>query len=328
MELISIIIPVYNMQNYISRCLRSVLNQDNQNFEVVMVDDGSTDSSLRICQNWARRDNRIRVVHQDNLGVAIARNTGIQVSKGSYIIFVDADDWVSSSLISENIKEIQNKNSDVIYYDYQAISGTKKVVDEFGNHHFPTASCSGEDALKHLFEFQYDSFLWQMCVRKALYVDHNISFPVNRMFEDVSVVYKLLAYSRKVTFISKVLYFYYQRNGSYSHQFNSKNAHDAYDVAIEINSFLENNFNDFTCLAYKYEVYRLFKAYAMLFNMDEPIDKNFKRKLEEQISQRMKKIPFKRKMYKPFLKYLLMKGQLLGPLIVLKRRAKNFRRKK
>ena len=115
--LISVIIPVYNVEIYIKKCIDSVLNQTFQNFEIILIDDGSTDNSGRICNEYVLKDNRIKVIHQNNAGLSAARNKGIDVSSGNYICFLDSDDWYSNNALEEFINLVINYNADISIID-------------------------------------------------------------------------------------------------------------------------------------------------------------------------------------------------------------------
>ena len=118
--MVSVIIPVYNAEKYLRRCLDSVVNQTYKDIEIIVVDDGSTDGSAVICDEYAARDNRFIVIHQKNGGVSVARQTGLEAVKGDYICFVDADDCIDSKMIDELFQEADTTNSDMIICDYYA----------------------------------------------------------------------------------------------------------------------------------------------------------------------------------------------------------------
>ena len=118
MPLLSIIIPVYQAKKYLGKCIDSILNQSFLDFELILVDDGSNDGSERICDEYTRKDNRIKVIHQINQGVSGARNTGLKYASGEYIAFVDADDWVGVNLFQECMKGVERYPVEVIYHGF------------------------------------------------------------------------------------------------------------------------------------------------------------------------------------------------------------------
>lgn len=125
-KLISVIIPVYNIEKYIFKCLSSVASQKYTNLEIIVVDDGSTDNSGEICDMFAAGDNRIKIIHQKNAGLSAARNAGIDASKGEYIGFIDGDDYIDKMMYYEMIHIIEQNDADMVICDYES-------VDENGN---------------------------------------------------------------------------------------------------------------------------------------------------------------------------------------------------
>lgn len=117
-DLISIVVPVYKVEKYLDRCIRSIVNQTYENLEILLVDDGSPDSCPQMCDGWAERDSRIRVVHKENQGLGMARNTGIENAKGSYICFFDSDDYIDPELIRKAYSKIRQEQADIVLYGY------------------------------------------------------------------------------------------------------------------------------------------------------------------------------------------------------------------
>ena len=124
--LVSIVLPIYNVEKYLDRCMRSVLNQTYTNIEIIMVDDGSTDSSGQLCEEWKHRDDRIKVVHKENAGLGLARNTGIENATGEYICFYDSDDYIELDTVENLYNAAKATNAQIVTYGY-------KVVDSNGN---------------------------------------------------------------------------------------------------------------------------------------------------------------------------------------------------
>lgn len=122
MAFFSIIIPVYNVKAYLKKCLESVINQSFDDFECILVDDGSTDGSSELCDNLATKDNRIRVVHKENEGVAVARNTGISMATGDFLMFLDSDDTFSPDLLEMSASKLKQTNSDILVFGYQRVT--------------------------------------------------------------------------------------------------------------------------------------------------------------------------------------------------------------
>lgn len=210
-ELISVIIPVYNVEKYLPRCIDSIIGQSYQNLEIILVDDGSPDNCGRICDEYALKDNRIKVIHNKNGGVSSARNAGIDVSTGCFITFVDSDDYISENYIDILYSNLIESNSDISVINYTEIFGEKinsknissGLRNVFSQHDFISlllskkviCSCWGKLYKRDLFEY--------------------IRFPLGRVHaEDAWVLYKTCFKASRVVFDETVCYYYLIREGS------------------------------------------------------------------------------------------------------------------
>lgn len=212
-ELISVIIPVFNVEKYLSRCLDSVINQTYKNLDIILIDDGSSDSSGKICEEYKDKDSRIRVIHQTNSGQAHARNVGINIAKGSYITFIDSDDWIKINFI-ETLYNYMN------LYDIDIVSS--RLINSYHKNNklyyisprkFPTSILNKIEALEYL--FYRTAITPTPCGRlyKAK-LFKNIRFPENKIFEDFAIIYKIIDASNKILIVEYNGYYYYQRLGS------------------------------------------------------------------------------------------------------------------
>ena len=131
---ISVIIPVYNCKMYLRQCIESVINQDEKNIEIILVDDGSTDGSSSICEEYAKKDKRITFVHKKNEGVSVARNVGLKNAKGKYIAFVDADDYINPKTYSKAFEHMEKNNLDLLIWNYSFDkNGVLSINEDFAN---------------------------------------------------------------------------------------------------------------------------------------------------------------------------------------------------
>lgn len=211
--LISLIIPVYNVQDYLEECLDSVLLQDYENFEVVAVNDGSTDNSREILENYERRDSRIRVIDQRNKGLAGARNTGVAAACGDYIAFVDSDDYVTSEYLSAMAANAITHDADV------SICG--RAIDSNGScvHHirsgFSGRPLGPAEAFRALNSYSsFDMSMWGKLFKADLF--EGIEFPEGKNSEDQFVCYRLLLKASRAYYEDKPFYVYRHREGSIS----------------------------------------------------------------------------------------------------------------
>lgn len=210
-ELVSVIVPVYGVAQYLKRCVRSLLGQTYSNLEILLVDDGSKDECPGMCDEFAREDSRIKVIHQQNAGLSAARNTGLRLASGQYLAFVDSDDWVEPDYIERLALEINKEQADLSvcgHFVNWEKSGKTKTVS------FPKQSFDTKGFLRFLSDGTGNEFVWNKLYRSALWKD--ITFPVGRYYEDIYVLYRIAARCPKAVTVPKPLYHYVQRSGSVS----------------------------------------------------------------------------------------------------------------
>lgn len=217
LPLISVIVPVYNAEKCLKKCVESLINQTYSSLEIILINDGSTDSSAEICNQFAKFDNRIVVVHQDNKGVSTARNSGINIASGQYIGFVDSDDWIEKSMYTKLFEAISIQDKDIniaicghIVEDPSGIivkksSTTRKhILDQFE---------ALDMALRSNY---YQGYMWNKLFRASLFRGENgVRFTENiHIYEDLLVVCECIMRSKKVAFIGEYLYHYilYQKS--------------------------------------------------------------------------------------------------------------------
>lgn len=228
-ELISIIIPVFNVSNYLKVCLDSVLAQTYENYECLLIDDGSTDDSEEICQNYSMLDKRFKTIKINNSGPATARNIGIDNSKGKFITFIDSDDWVHHQYLEYLYSMIISNNADIASTSHQKTH--EFIADQ------PIKNCKERviRGIEALATYDQDSYYLQSTVWGKLYkrelFDH-IRFEDGRLHEDISITYKLIYYSNIIVTSNIVLYYYRKRPESITGNKNIKKLMDYYDAVI------------------------------------------------------------------------------------------------
>lgn len=202
-KLISVIIPVYQVEQYLDQCIQSVVNQTYADLEIILVDDGSNDSCPTMCDEWAIRDSRIRVIHKKNGGLADARNVGLDICSGSYIGFVDSDDWISPEMYSTLVKALEQENADISACNITNVYPDKKVV--WGSQ----ASLVGdsETMLNLLYsDTEFPVCSWNKLYKKELW--EGFRFPTGKICEDAFTTYLLVHKAKKIVQITEPLYFY------------------------------------------------------------------------------------------------------------------------
>lgn len=210
--LISVIVPVYNVENYVSQCIESIINQTYKKIEIILINDGSTDSSKEICVKYAQKDQRIKIVDKKNGGLSDARNAGIKCMTGDYLMFVDSDDWLEFNCIELLYKLLIKYNADLV------IGGVRKIEDETGEIIWTTKSGTistiifdkKQDAMKDM--FQNGCASWARLYKTKIHKD--ILFPVGEINEDEAIVLDVLDKCQKVVKTNEVIYNYRYRKQS------------------------------------------------------------------------------------------------------------------
>ena len=204
MPKISIIVPVYKAEKYLNRCVDSILAQTFTDWELLLIDDGSPDRSGEICDEYAKKDSRIRVIHKENGGVSSARQRGLDESVGEYTIHADPDDWVEPEMLDELYKKAKEEDADMVICDFICEYKTGSVVCEQN-----VKNCNSESILKQMFSQQLPGMCWNKLVRRKCYFDYDIRFPHNIiLWEDLYVVCSLLTHTIKCAYLPKALYHY------------------------------------------------------------------------------------------------------------------------
>lgn len=232
--LISVIVPVYNTQSYLHDCIESILHQTYPYLEIILVDDGSTDECTRICDDYAARDARVRVIHQQNAGVAQARNAGTQQAGGEYIVYVDSDDTIAPFMIEELYDALMQARADVSICSIgrQVASHTRRPLRD--------RSYTGAQAMQvMLYQKQFETGPCGKLFRRALMLQH--PFPPGRIFEDLFIMYRVLYDANVVVYRPKKLYYYRNSPHSIMNQPFHRGVLDELEAADEILDFVQEN---------------------------------------------------------------------------------------
>lgn len=275
-DLISIIIPVYNTEKYLSRCLDSIINQTYTNLEIIIIDDGSSDNSYDICLEYAKKDKRIKLIKQKNMGLSATRNKGIRLATGKYIGFVDSDDVISLKMYEILYNNIKKYKSEVALCDFCTFSKDVTFEDECT----PIIFDKKEVIKELLIDRNITSHVVDKLYSKELF--SNITFPINKKYEDILTTYKLLQKVKKSVYIPSKLYGYYQRDDSITGNYNKNTVldyiyaineryNDLYSYSEELNFYLDmNKVNG---------VLRIFLDIALFKKISVLKDKSFKNKI-------------------------------------------------
>lgn len=295
--MISIIVPVYNVEKYLEKCILSILEQNFQDFELLLIIDGSKDRSDKICYKYAKLDKRISVFEKENGGLSDARNYGINKAKGEYLTFIDSDDWISNNFLENLYNAIKKTNKDIslcpfvsVYEDGKIICGNKNHFCEF----------TKIELLENLFftkekliDAKINVMTWGKLYKRELFKD--VEFPKGRLHEDVATTYLIFDKSNGAVYTNECKYFYLQRQGSIMGNLNYKaNSNHLKNFTaykknyIEQIAYFENkNFSIYKEIQIKYAK-KLLVGYALEKNIET---NNFiKKQLDEIKLSEIKKL--------------------------------------
>ena len=214
----SIIIPIYKVEEFLDRCVKSVLCQSFADFEVILVDDGSPDNCPLLCDAWAALDERVKVIHKENGGLSDARNAGIDLACGEYILFLDSDDyWSGSGVLSAIAERLDVTGADVLSFNYRKTDGRTSGPLYFGDKTSMPEKLSGKDSL--IYQTDNDLWIacsWNKCTKRALYENGDLRFEKGIPFEDIDWCVRLALKAEHFDYISTDVVAYLQRPGSIS----------------------------------------------------------------------------------------------------------------
>lgn len=238
MDLISVIVPVYRVEEYLDRCVQSLLDQSYENLEIILVDDGSPDNCPVMCDSWAEKDSRIRVIHKVNGGLSDARNVGLDIANGKWIAFVDSDDWVAPDYLSAMYDAVAETGAVLAACDLQMVyDETEAAVSEAPG---ALRVCTTEEALTDIICGEgFRAVAWNKLYHRTLLAGER--YPVGKHHEDEFFTYRILGKAQKLVFVQKALYFYLQRPGSIMGATSVKRL-DCLDAYLERLAYLADRF--------------------------------------------------------------------------------------
>ncbi|WMJ89809.1 glycosyltransferase [Anaerocolumna sp. MB42-C2] len=242
MYCISVIIPVYMVENYIDECINSVINQTYTNLEIILIDDGSKDRCGEICDEYAIKDSRIKVIHQSNGGLSKARNAGIDIATGDYIGFVDSDDYIEEDMFEFLLQLAISNNADI------SICGTYNKDLHLSSTYKEYCYTPKEAIKTMLAEKKFNTSAWDKLYKRELFTE--IRYPEGKIYEDLATTYKLFHKASKIIYNSKPKYYYRMNSESIMNRsFNLRNM-DLLDASIELIEFVKIEYPSITITAY------------------------------------------------------------------------------
>ncbi len=264
-EKVSVIIPVYNVEKFLKRCVDSIINQSYDNLEILLIDDGSIDNSGVICDDYSKKDKRIIVIHKKNEGLGLTRNVGIEYSTGKYLMFVDSDDYIEKNTVKDSIKTIIKDDSDIVMYGLKRIRNNGKINDLVPN---PEKKIYiGKEIVDNMlpdyinddpFKNIKRNFTGSSCTclyKKSIIVDNDIKYESERniISEDTYMMFNLLKHVNKVSIINKCYYNYCDNFSSLSHSYRGDRFAKLKTYYDKCNTlFKKNNYNSEVYLRFNY----------------------------------------------------------------------------
>lgn len=271
---VSIIIPVYNVQPYLERCLQSIANQTLKDIEVVIIDDGSTDSSLKICEVFSNKYDNFFTYSKSNEGQGIARNYGLQRAQGQFICYVDSDDWIEPSMCEDVVQVLNQTKADFANFGVDFISNEGKVVKKIG--YFEVTELTGDELfLNALIDRHILSISWNKIYRRSFLLENKILFPPFRVNEDLFYSRAVSYYANKAVFISKVYYHALVRPSSTSRKMSAQMFRVSVDLIEYEKDFFSNRIEQeegqryFDAHVVKFFGYMLIQASFRILNYAE-----------------------------------------------------------
>ena len=238
MATVSIIVSIYGVEKYLDRCVQSILDQSYRDFECILVDDGSPDRCGAKCDAWANKDQRIKVIHQENKGPSAARNEGLRRAEGEYLCFVDSDDYIHPDMIRELYDDIARNNADLSVCCFQHVDENGHRV-ELTSHPLERIVIDRITALECLNTNVNFIFIWNKLYKRTLF--ENIRFPFGKWHEDTFTIHEILFGCSRIALDPQKLYYYVQREGSISHSHSSFKRLDDVEAYYERVRFYEKN---------------------------------------------------------------------------------------
>ena len=243
-DLISIVIPVFNVEKYLKRCLDSLLSQTYSNIEIILTNNGSTDASGIICEEYKNKDSRVKVIHQDNGGPSEARNAGIDIANGKYIAFVDSDDWVSRFYVENLYNALVKTNADISVSKFELVRGDNAPATSPSGIPLHLECISGAECLQRILLQKGMETSAPGRLYKLKAVD-KVRFPEGKIYEDIMFSAIIVSNANRIAVIDNVDYYYFQRTGSISNQTFSSARMDCINNSRMLVDYVSENYPEY-----------------------------------------------------------------------------------
>lgn len=266
---VSVVVPVYNVSDYIDKCLETIINQDYKNLEILLIDDGSTDKSGELCDKWAKIDSRIKVYHNANMGLSGARNFGVRQSSGDFITFIDSDDFIDLDYVSYLMNLVNIYGTKIAIAQHRVLFPNGRISDNGLS--TPDELLNAHDVMERiLYHDVIDTSAWGKLFHQSLF-DTDI-FPVGKLFEDIGSIYKLICKTNSIAIGYQSKYNYIMRSKSIVNSKYNINKMDLLEMTDEMGRNVQEKFPDLKDAVLRRRVYARISTYNQMINENDFYD--------------------------------------------------------
>lgn len=327
---VSIIVPFYNVDKYILNCLQSIAGQSFSDFEVILVNDGSQDGSVSICQSFIKKDDRFRLVNKDNGGISSARNYGINQAKGDWLLFVDSDDMIVENLLTHCIEKATETNSDLVIFRYAAMDESGNITDLKSSGHSSYRQMTGKEAVAELCIGSIEDYVWSYMARRSLYESNSIQFPQGRRMEDAATTYRVYSAADRVVVMDEKLYLYRTRPDSIVSTVDKRFIDDFLFAIDDSRNGITHMYSELDGLAQYRSLRQLLACLSLARDLKDAGDGSANTQLLREIVSRIRLLSFKSivdycSIY-TLTKYIFIKLHLTNILLNIGKQKKNRRK--
>ena len=240
--MVSLIIPIFNVEEYLEECLESIIDQSFKDYEVILVDDGSTDKSRWIIRAYKKKFKNIKTLFQSNKGVSEARNLALKHATGEYILYIDSDDFLKGNMLELMVNKAKDTKADIVMCNYNLYYGANNENNRIFSYNLLEDNIySSKEVIDMMLNFKIQGQLWNKLFKRSLLIENNFKFERGRYIQDILPVFKVINKSEKIAFINEDLYYYRQRNTSTIHKKNIKLVKDYYHAMNSIIQYITQN---------------------------------------------------------------------------------------
>lgn len=304
----SVIIPIYKVEEYLEQCINSVLSQTFKDYELILVDDGSPDNCPKLCDEFAKGNSNIKVIHKENGGLSSARNVGVAEAVAEYIIFLDADDfWLDDNFLQNIYNRLKLYKSDVICLNYNKVFDDQTVIPYYSNVENMSNEYFGDKSIEYIINTDtWASSAWNKIIKRKLFSDYNLDFILGINSEDIDWSARLIQAANSFDFLKKPYIGYRQRNTSISKTISYEKVERVYQNILIIKSILKKVTADKELLIKQYYAYQIG---TLIFNISLLNNRNDRKQLSEKLYDEKNNLKYSRNKKIKFLNILI---SLLG----------------